>query len=355
VELYNSGTNTVNLNGWFLTDSFTNLTRWAFPADTAINPGEYLIVWLDGQPNQTTASAPHTTFRIPTGTGSLALVFPFNSQATVLDYVNYAALPADRSYGLYPDGNASPRQIFYFTTPGGTNNHAAPALPLLINEWMAANTATLADPADGHFDDWFEIFNPNSVAVDLSGYTLTDNLTNATARWPIPAGTRIAARGFLLVWADNDTNQNTNSTDLHANFKLDKTGDTIGLFAPNGSLVDSVTFAEQTNDVSQGRWPDGAGNTFFMPTPTPRAANVIPNTPPPEVQVLSTTVNGDGDIVISWSAENARTYRVQYKDDLNASSWSHLSDVTASSPVASTTEVIGAGSQRFYRIQLINP
>ena len=213
----------------------------------------------------------------------------------------------------------------------------------------------MADPADGHFDDWFEIFNPNSVAVDLTGYALTDNLTNTTVRWPVPAGTRIPARGFLLVWADSDTNQNTNSTDLHANFKLDKTGDTIGLFAPNGSLVDSVTFAEQTNDVSQGRWPDGAGNTFFMPTPTPRAANVIPNTPPPEVQVLSTTVNGDGDIVISWSAENARTYRVQYKDDLNASAWSDLSGVTASGPVASTTEVIGAGSRRFYRIQLLNP
>jgi hypothetical protein len=82
---------------------------------------------------------------------------------------------------------------------------------------------------------------------------------------------------------------------------------------------------------------------------------VIPNTPPPEVQVLSTTVNGDGDIVITWSAENSRNYRVQYKDDLNASTWSDLSDITASGAVASTTEVIGAGSQRFYRIQLLNP
>jgi hypothetical protein len=355
VELYNSGTNAVNLNGWFLTDNYTNLTHWAFPSNTAINPGGFLIVWLDGQPNQTTANALHTSFRVPTGTGSLALVFPINSQPTVLDYVNYAALPADRSFGLYPDGQTSARQIFYITTPGGPNNNAAPALPLFINEWMAANTAALADPADGHFDDWFEIFNPNSVAVDLTGFTLTDNLTNSSARWPIPAGTRIPARGFLLVWADNDTNQNTNSTDLHANFKLDKTGDTIGLFAPNGSLVDAATFAAQTNDVSEGRWPDGAANTYFMPTPTPRATNVIPNTPPTEIQVLSTTVNGDGDIVITWSAENSRTYRVQYKDDLNAPAWSELSDVTASSPVASATEVTSAGAQRFYRIQLVNP
>jgi len=107
--------------------------------------------------------------------------------------------------------------------------------------------------------------------------------------------------------------------------------------------------------VSEGRWPDGAAKTYFMPTPTPRAANVIPDTQPPEVHVLSTTVNGDGDIVITWSAENAKTYRVQYKDDLNAAAWSDQSDVTASGPVASTTEVIGAAAQRYYRIQLLIP
>jgi hypothetical protein len=106
VELYNSGTNIVSLNGWFLTDIYTNLTRWAFPANTAINPGLFLIVWLDGQPNQTIPSAPHTALRLPTGTGSLALVFPFNSKPAVLDYVNYSALLADRSYGCYPDCRA---------------------------------------------------------------------------------------------------------------------------------------------------------------------------------------------------------------------------------------------------------
>lgn len=45
----------------------------------------------------------------------------------------------------------------------------------LINEWMAANSATLADPADGDFDDWFELYNPDPYPVDLSGYQLTDD------------------------------------------------------------------------------------------------------------------------------------------------------------------------------------
>ena len=221
---------------------------------------------------------------------------------------------------------------------------------------MAANTATLADPADAHFDDWFEIYNPNNVAVDLTGYAVADNLTNALARWPIPARSRISAHGFLLVWADNDTNQNgTNSPDLHANFKLNQAGESIGLFAPDGSVVDSVTFAAQTNDVSQGRWPDGSAAIYFMDTPTPRSANLIPSNRPPEIQIVSTSVNVEGNLVITWTGERGRTYRVQYKDDLNSPVWIDLADVPVNDPLGSTTDVIAAASQRFYRIQLLNP
>ena len=354
-EIYNSGTNTVSLNDWFLTDNFTNLTRWAFPPNTTISPGQMLVVWLDGQPDQTAPDALHAGIRVPPDTGSLALIFPLNSRPTVLDYVNYAAVPSDRSFGLFPDGRPGPRQVFYFTTPGATNNNAAPPFPLFINEWMAANAAALADPADGHFDDWFEIFNPNSAAVDLTGYTITDNLTNAAARWPIPAGTRIGPRGFLLVWADNDTTQNnTNSPDLHANFKLNQDGEEIGLFAPDGSLVDSVNFGAQTNDISQGRWPDGSPAIYFMPVPTPRSANVIPTSPPSEIQIISTSVNVEGNFVITWTGEPGRTYRVQYKEDLKAPAWIDLADVPVDDPLGSTTDVIAGASQRFYRIQLLN-
>ena len=28
---------------------------------------------------------------------------------------------------------------------------------------MASNTRTLADPADGDFDDWFELYNPGGT------------------------------------------------------------------------------------------------------------------------------------------------------------------------------------------------
>ena len=124
---------------------------------------------------------------------------------------------------------------------------------MFINEWMAANTGSVSDPADGHFDDWFELFNAGPTPVDLSGYTLTDTLTNKTL-FTIPTGYSVPAGGYLLVWADQDTSQNTtNSPDLHAGFKLSQAGEAIGLFAPDGTTIDTVTFGVQTNDVSQGR------------------------------------------------------------------------------------------------------
>ena len=219
---------------------------------------------------------------------------------------------------------------------------------------MAANVTFLPDPADGRYDDWFELFNPNDVAVNLSGYSLTDDLV-AGARWTVPAGTTIPANGFLLVWADNETIENsTNSTDLHAGFRLSQSGEAIGLFAPNGSLVDSVTFGPQTNDISRGRWPDGSASFYFMPIPTPRRPNVIP-TAPGEIRIVGTGVAGNGDVTIAWTSEPGVIYRVQFKNALDAATWSDLRDITATGSLTSIIDVVAGVPQRFYRITRVGP
>lgn len=88
------------------------------------------------------------------------------------------------------------------------------------------------------------------------------------------------AGGYLLVWADNEANQNSsNRADLHVSFALTKGGEAIGLFAGDGTAIDAIGFGAQTTDVSEGRFPDGAWNVYAMPTRTPRAANVLPKTP----------------------------------------------------------------------------
>ncbi len=351
VELYNSGTASVTLDGWYLTDTMSNLTKWAFPSGISIPAKSFLTVWLDGESAQSTPSALHANFRIPQSSGAIALVWPLQGQPTVLDYLNYSVVPADRSYGVTVNGDPTHYGIFFSPTPGAGNNASAPPLPLFINEWMASNQQFMQDPADDSYNDWFEIYNPNDLAVDLTGYSLNQTVLEGFTRWPIPAGTQIAPHGFLLVWADSDTSQNSpESPDLHTNFKLNKAGDTIAIFAPSGAVVDVVNFGVQTNDVSQGRWPDGSANIVYLERPTPRASNVIASGAP--VEFSSIAVNGSGQLMIGWSSENGLTYILQYKNNLEDPQWITLGEVTATGQQTIVPDNNAGAPHRFYRLQL---
>ncbi len=283
VELYNPSPNSLLLDGYFLANNYSNLFQWSFPTGIVINPGEFKVIFADGETNDATASELHTSFGLSSGSGSIALSRSYNGKPQVLDYLNYDGLAHGRSYGSFPDGQPFDRQDFYYVTAGATNNGRLGPLGVIINEWMASNTKTLADLSSGapKYDDWFELYNPGQKTVSLGGYFLTGTLTNKL-QFQIPNGYTIPAAGYLLVWADSETNQNSSARpDLHVNFQLSKKGDAIGLFTADGTQIDAVTFGVQTNDVSQGRCPDGAANIVFFPTPTPLAPNTCPaNTPP---------------------------------------------------------------------------
>ncbi len=116
-------------------------------------------------------------------------------------------------------------------------------IPLVINEFMASNNSYTRDPQD-QYDDWIEIYNYGTDAIDIAGIYLTDNLSVPT-KWRIPSGnpatTTIPAGGYLLIWADNDTGD----VGLHANFKLNAGGEQIALFDSDGrTLVDSVILVQ---------------------------------------------------------------------------------------------------------------
>ena len=225
-----------------------------------------------------------------------------------------------------------------------------PSRHVVINEWMASNKQTIADPADGNFDDWFELYNGGAAEADLAGYYLTGNLADPL-KFSIPDGYRIPAGGFLLVWADNEEAQNqTNRTDLHVNFKLTATGNSIGLFAPDGTPLDTLTFGPQLTDVSQGRSPDGSTNVVLLPYPTPR-------TPNPDVRLAPRlqlpTLTGR-QLSLAWQAIVGRTYRVESKHDLNESNWQPVTgERVAASSVETLTIPLDDAQRSFYRVMLV--
>lgn len=143
---------------------------------------------------------------------------------------------------------------------------------LVINEFMAANKQTIADEKN-EYDDWIELYNASEDSIDLTGFYLTDNL-KSPSKWPF-SGAKIPAKGYLLVWADGNTGQGK----WHANFKLDAKGEQIGLY-DGTHFVDSLSFAQQSADISFGRFPDGSNSWYFFSAATPGATN---NTQQPRI------------------------------------------------------------------------
>lgn len=277
VELLNAGTNAVSLNGFYLTTNLAQPALWAFPAGAALAPGQFHLVWLDGEPAESAADEWHASFRLALGQGTLALTYIASGVTNVLDYLHYNVSTVGRAYGSYPDANASQRRILTIPTPAAHNNPASLPIQVYINEWLGDNLTALRDPADGNYEDWFEVYNPGNLTVDLGGYFFTDDLSDKF-RFRVPDNGQyvVPPKGFLLVWADSESSQNnTGSTDLHVNFALNKNGEAIGLFGADGTLVDAVTFGPQITDAAEGRSPDGSGNIVRLPHPSPRAPNFV--------------------------------------------------------------------------------
>ena len=150
------------------------------------------------------------------------------------------------------------------TSAGGTS-------PVVINELLASNGATLADP-QGEFEDYVELRNLTAEDVDLTGRYLSDESTNPR-KWQFPVGTKIPAHGFLLVWLDEDSAVTTGG--IHASFRLDKDGETVRLVdsdANLNALLDEVSFGVLAKDQSWGR-TSGDPKVFQTQVPSPGLAN----------------------------------------------------------------------------------
>ncbi len=215
---------------------------------------------------------------------------------------------------------------------------------------MAGNTRTVADPADGSFSDWFELYNAGNGAIDLGGFYLSNSTTNKT-QFRIPNGKTIDAGGFLLIWADSKTELNTNGNDLHVNFKLAKSGESITLFAPDGAPIDTVSFGAQDDDVSQGRLPDGGDSVQSLTNATPGWSNE--STVPPADIVVSGSLQPEG-VVLKWNSRIGDVFQVQFKESLSEQDWQLLPPVTATASVTSLTNQVTAVTSRFFRIQRLN-
>ncbi|HUS84899.1 MAG TPA: lamin tail domain-containing protein [Anaerolineales bacterium] len=149
------------------------------------------------------------------------------------------------------DGNpirGTPRQhnsIFFASPtpslPPTTGAHY-PSQFLLINEIAWAGTAASSS------DEWIELFNPNTIPVDLTGWSLSDDGDTSV----ILMG-KIAAYSYFLLERTDDNAISNIAADLVYSGNLNNNGERLELRDPSGVVIDSA-------DGSSG-WPAGNRNT----------------------------------------------------------------------------------------------
>lgn len=257
VELMNLSASPVNLSGFSLTDDPLNPRRYVFP-DVSVPPNGYLVVWCDAN---TSSPGLHSGFGL-SASGEQVKLYAANG-LTVLDQVTFGIQPPDRSIGRLPDGAGA--WALNVATAGGPNEAQTTGSKnqLSINEWMAR-------PSVG--DDWIELFNRDSLPLALGGLILTDSKSGTPQNRPIPTLSFIGGRGYVQMFASDLDKLDAD----HLDFKLGADGETLTLYDTDGrTVLNQVTFGAQTDDIAQGRAPDGSDNLAFFPagTATPGEAN----------------------------------------------------------------------------------
>jgi len=197
---------------------------------------------------------------------------------------------------------------------------------IVTNELLEDNETGLMDE-NSEYEDWLEIKNISGSSFNLDGYFLSDELADRT-KWQIP-DTAIASGERIIIFCDNDSGDGP----MHATFKFSSSGEEAILTAPDSvTVVDYISFEEQSDDISFGRFPDGAIDWIFMqPTPygvntdnlPPIIANVNrdPSSPEPDEDVYITaevTDNGSIDSVfLVYDAGTGYIDSAMYDDGLH--------------------------------------
>ena len=206
IELYNSGSTSVSLAGWCLTDDPRDPRKWSFPPETALRAHTYLVVFASGQSTDSYVDKKgylHTSFALDKDGEYLALVDPDGT--VVHEYApSFPPQRTDVSCGLSSTGEL---RYFTTTTPGRVNGQG----------FLGLVDKTHVSAERGFYDQGFEL----AIECDTPGavirYTLDgsepteDRGVVYDPHTPIPILTTMQVRSaaFNTGWIPADVTTNT--------------------------------------------------------------------------------------------------------------------------------------------------
>ena len=267
IELHNGSTEKADISGYGLSDSLLEGAKYVFPAGTVLEPGAYVVVWCGGEAED----GMHAPFKL--SAGEEAVLFDASGRpldTAVLNSVD-SGMVLRREGEVWTQAKPCPG---YPKTEEGMAEYEKSLketedIGLYINEFMASNATTLCD-SFGSYSDWIELYNSTDTDMDISGFGISDNLSQPM-KYRFPDGTTIAAKGYLVVFCSG--NEGMQNGELHAPFGLRSYGEDVVIANKAGRIIDSYSFKNQETDVSVARIPDGAGEFQSNSQPSPGYPN----------------------------------------------------------------------------------
>lgn len=266
IELKNVSDKPVSLAGKLLSDSVTKDKFFPLP-DVTLEAGSHIVIFASGKSRNTAGANIHTGFKLSSSGETLYLL---DDMSNLLDMVEIPALGSNYSYAR--DLTTNTWSVTDKYTPGYPNEdqyyeqlsaqRIATDSALKINEICASNQTTLADE-DGEYSDWIEIYNSGSTAIDLTGYGLSDR-SGKPMKWTFPSVT-IEPGAYIVVFASSKSR--TTGANLHTNFSLGSEKSEVLLTAPNGTILDMVTYDLIPHDSTYGRNEAGEWQVYAQGTP----------------------------------------------------------------------------------------
>ena len=259
VELYNTTSSDISLNGWYLSDS-NNFRKWAFPETVVIPANGYLLVFLSGK--ESNESELHASFSAGEGE-SITL---FNSADYTYDQLRIETSKSNISVGRDEDSG-----IVYYTepTPLAPNGHArkeAESIGFFPYDSVFISEVSAIHQRGSDEDDWIELFNGGSDTIDLDGCYLTDDY-DVPDKYEL-SGLKLHAGEYITVSVSRYSDS----------FSISPSGETIYLIdRDQKTILDSFETGVQRLGMSSGRIEsDPSIRRVFFTSPTKGAANHSP-------------------------------------------------------------------------------
>ncbi len=296
VELYNSGSEAVNLLNYSISDKQSNPTKWVFP-EVIIQPGAFLTVFCSGKDrrpdpgfsqvvNELTFTPQigwnthffSTSFQWDGVSSLIVNTCSYNSTGYTSNSVfNQTTTPFLSSVFSYVDGSEGSCTATYGT-------------PVFLRPNMQLNGVTIGTGT-------VQNGNTSYPAPYGNWYWCARNQMLIQASELIAAGLEpgfITSIAFDVAWTDPNTHYDyidislkqsidTSLTSqfkrsepydlVHTNFKISEDGETVYLFSPEQQLLSSLLVECGDLDNSNGSSPDASSNIFLFQTATPGMTN----------------------------------------------------------------------------------